>query len=76
MSLFGGTKKLRVIYGPQHNPQSVMVKLNGIAPDEPLTPKMARRASRVAHGSGYAATVWDGNIGYRLYKNSARKVYS
>ena len=61
-----------------HGHLSSLVQLNGVDPEERLTPKMARRASRVAHGSSASATVWDNehNYGYRLYPNSARKVYT
>ncbi|RLC84855.1 MAG: hypothetical protein DRJ03_13110 [Chloroflexi bacterium] len=70
-------KQLRVIYGPRGNTQAVTVELNGILADEPLTPKMARRAARIANGCGYNATVVDAaaGYGYRLYKESARKIY-
>jgi len=70
-------KNLQVITGPIGNQQTCTVILNGVDLDERLTPKMARRAARVAHGGGWAATVWDtqAGIGYRLYRRSARKLY-
>ena len=39
-------------------------------------PRMARRAARVAFGGDAQMTVWDHeyDYGYRLYKNSARKL--
>jgi hypothetical protein len=51
------------------------VKLNGVSPDEKLTPKLARRAARVACGTGYNAVVTSTeNYGYRLYKKTHRKL--
>lgn len=68
-------KTFKVASGPRYNPIVQAVQLNGIAPDERLTPKMARRACRVAIGLGYGAAVWDENgVGYKLYKSSARKL--
>lgn len=60
------------------NPQILTqtVILNGVHPDEKLTPKLARRAACVAQGHDTGVTVWSGDdFGYRLYENSARKVY-
>jgi len=70
-------KELTVITGPRGNQQQGIVQLNGVLAREPLTPKLARRAARVAQGSASGATVWDYpmGVGYRLYKQSARKLY-
>jgi hypothetical protein len=80
-------KELRVVYGPKYNAQSAVVQLNAYGEEEPLTPKMARSALRVAIGRPHGGTVWelpgrlsDGTVdydsvyGYRVYENSARKV--
>lgn len=69
-------KQLTVISGTRTNRVTQIVILNGVMPDEPLTPKLARRAARVAIGVGYGATVLDedAGVGYRLYERSARKL--
>jgi len=69
-------KQLSVSHGPRSNLLYTAVELNGVSPDEKLTPKMARRAARVACGHTIQVTVWDNehDYGYRLYRNSARKV--
>ena len=69
-------KSLTVTGGPRSNPTSIQVELNGVSPDEPLTPKLAARAARVAFGHRGGVTVWDHehDYGYRLYKYSARKL--
>ena len=69
-------KILTVTAGPRSNPVTTNVQLNGVLPEERLTPQMARRAARVAFGHSNQVTVWDGpqGRGYRLYKQSARKL--
>jgi hypothetical protein len=67
-------KEVTVAYGPADNRLQSVVRLNGVTADEPLTPKMARRASRIAHGFGHGAVVSDGVVSYRLYRHSARKL--
>lgn len=67
-------KKLSVTYGPLGNESHSTVQLNGVSADEKLTPKMARRAARIACGHSNGVTVTDGEHGYRLYKKSARKI--
>ena len=69
-------KILTVTTGPRSNPIITNVQLNGVLPNERLTPQMARRAARVAFGHSNQVTVWDSHAGhgYRLYKNSARKL--
>lgn len=68
-------KKVPVSIGPRGNRQGYQIKLNGVAPDEPLTPKMARRACRAAGAN--EGVVWeeDYSYGYRVYQNSARKIF-
>ncbi len=70
-------KEFRVIAGPKHNPVVERIQLNGVLPEEPLTPKLARRAARAAFGHSSQVTVWSANEehGYRLYKRSARKIW-
>jgi len=62
-------KEFICIAGPRYNPVTVTVTLNGVLPDERLTPKMARQAARAAFGeSDGAITVWSNDeYGYRLY---------
>jgi len=69
-------KRLTVSSGPRSNPVSTQVELNGVLPGDRLMPRMARRAARVAFGGDAQMTVWDHeyDYGYRLYKNSARKL--
>ena len=70
------SKTLTVIAGPRSNPLTANVQLNGVLPEERLTPQMARRAARVAVGHSNRVTVWDyrASYGYRLYEKSARKI--
>lgn len=67
-------KQLSVTHGPSGNESHSTVQLNGVSDDEKLTPKMARRAARIACGHSNGVTVTDGEHGYRLYRNSARKI--
>ena len=72
-------KELTVTTGPIGNQQTGIVQLNGVLPDAKLTPKLARMAARVAQGGSAGATVWDwfddyNGVGYRLYKNTHRKL--
>jgi len=70
-------KRLSVTIGPRGQQQTVQVELNGVLSAERLTPKMARRALRIAQGNDLGGTVydWDYNYGYRVYARSARKFY-
>ncbi len=70
-------KKLFAQTGPRGNPITATVQLNGVLPGERLTPKMARRAARIAFGHENGVTIYDpqANYGYRVYRNSARKFY-
>lgn len=70
-------KQMQVLYGPRENGQSVLVTLNGVTADEPLTPRLAAQAARIACGHRNGVTVWDteAGYGYRLYANTARKLY-
>jgi len=69
-------KTLTATAGPRTNPVTTSVQLNGVLPDDRLTPSMARQAARIAFGHSNRVTVWDlvANRGYRLYENSARKL--
>ena len=71
-------KTLKVISGPRYNPSVQLVQLNNVAPDNRLTPKLARRACQVAVGLGYGATVRDieHGHGYAVYEHSSRKLGS
>lgn len=73
-------KKLTVTTGKKPDQQTTLVQLRGIPSDAKLTPKLARQATRIAQGSDWPADVWDweddeNGVGYRLYKQSARKLY-
>jgi hypothetical protein len=70
-------KQVTVISGTRQSPTIQTPILNGVLPSEPLTPKLARRAARIAVGVGYGCTVLDedAGIGYRLYERSARKLH-
>ena len=70
-------KQFTVEYGPRANPARALVELNGVVPEEHLTPKLARRAARIACGHANGVTVWDSEYGhgYRLYSSSARKLH-
>lgn len=69
-------KRIKVSRGPTWNPIVNQVELNGVSPEERLTPKLARRAVLVAGGYCFPATAWDQDhdYGYRVYVNSARKL--
>jgi len=68
-------KQFTIIAGPRYNPITTTVVLNGVLDSEPLTPKLAARAARVGFGHRDAVTVWsDDDYGYRLYKNTHRKI--
>lgn len=68
-------KQFTVVSGSTTNEQINLVELNGVSEDERLTPKMARRAARVACGHNNGVTVWSNeDYGYRLYPRSARKL--
>ena len=71
------TKTLFAQAGPRSNPITANVQLNGVLPDERLTPKMARRAARIAFGHEDKVTIYDeqAKYGYRIYRKSARKFY-
>jgi len=70
-------KTLLAQTGPRSNPVTTNVQLNGVLPNERLTPKMARRAARIAFGHENGVVIYDSqaNYGYRVYRNSARKFY-
>jgi len=68
-------KKFVCSAGFLYNPALQVVSLNGVSENESLTPKMARRAARVAFGHSHSVTVWsDDSHGYRLYRNSHRRL--
>jgi len=69
-------KRIKVTRGPLQNPLVDQVQLNGVSPEERLTPKLARRAILAAGGHCFPATAWDQDFdyGYRVYVNSARKL--
>ena len=69
-------KQLLVTAGSSSNPVTSNVEINGVTEAEKLTPKLARIASRIAFGHSNQVTVVDtkNGYGYRLYKNTARKI--
>jgi len=54
----------------------VEVRLSNVAPDAILTPKLARRAARIAYGVAANCTVVDEDIAYRVtgYGVNVRRV--
>lgn len=72
-----GWKSVLCLAGAPDNQQSALVELRGTYPGEKLTPKLARRAARIAFGHSRGVWVQDRRyrIEYRLYANTARKVY-
>lgn len=62
--------------GPKSNQVHSTVQLLGILENARMTPSIAEQAARVAFGHRDGVTVWDNEhgYGYRLYKNSARKL--
>ena len=54
----------------------VEVQLNNVASDATLTPKLARRAARIAYGVAANCTVVDEDIAYRVtgYGVNVRRV--
>ena len=71
-------KRLLVKAGSIANPVVANVEINGVLEAKKLTPKLARVAARIAFGHSNRVTVLDteSGYGYRLYKNSARKIYT
>jgi len=68
-------KEFTVIHGPRYRPLVETVELNGVSPEEPLTPSLASRAALAATGHRRNVTVWSTeDYGYRLYAKSHRKV--
>lgn len=70
---------------PQYQKFETIVMVHGF---DTLTPKSARAALEIAFGINYGGEVWslplatklngidyEGVIGYRVYQNSARKLY-
>ncbi len=52
-------KLMTVVAGPRSNPITASVQINGIRPQERLTPRLARRAARVAFGHSNQVTGLD-----------------
>jgi hypothetical protein len=66
-------KVTRTVTRPQYQQFASIVTVHGF---DRLTPRAARAALEVAFGQPYGGEVWNDNgIGYRVYKNSARKMY-
>lgn len=68
----------RTVEQPQHQVFETQVQLYGF---DKLTPRAARAALEIAFGQPYGGEVWaqapaiEDTYGYRVYKNSARKVW-
>jgi len=74
----------RTVTSPQYQVFESVVKLYGF---DKLTPRAARAAIEIAHGQPYGGEVWtqvpatsegldhSQMYGYRVYKDSARKIY-
>jgi len=69
-------KELTITSGARQNPVAQLVRLNGMSPDEPLTPSMARYAAMMATGHTHGVTVYDHthDIGYRVTARSTRRL--
>jgi hypothetical protein len=67
-------KRLLVTTGAPGNENAQVMDMPGTFYGDPLTPKMAERAARIAVGHRDGVTVWDIHEarGYRLYRNSSR----
>jgi hypothetical protein len=72
----GIMKQLTVITGPTYAPVIRTVELPGALEGDTLTPALARQAAQAVVGGPVeeAVTVWDGDVGYRVYENTARKI--
>jgi hypothetical protein len=62
-------KQLQVTHGPKAAEQNVTVELPGVPQSEPLRPRMARQAARIACGHERGVTVIDteAGVGFRIY---------
>lgn len=71
-------KTLFAAAGSRENRVSTTLELLGTWSSEPLTPKMARRAARIAFGHEDAVTIYDdaAGYGYVVYRNSTRKFHA
>ncbi len=65
--------EVTVIRKSQSQSFQYTVKISGF---DRLTPRAARAALEIAFGQPYDGTVWQGRAGYRVYKNTARKVFA
>ena len=70
-------KTLSCNAGAADNPVYANVQLDGVTPGAKLTPKLARRAAKIAFGHDNCVTVFDieNRYGYRLYAKSTKKFY-
>lgn len=66
-------KVTRTVTRPQHQVFTNIVTVHGF---DRLTPRAARAALEVAFGQPYGGEVvaMNGSVGYRVYKNTARKI--
>lgn len=62
----------KIVTRPQYQVFSSEVRVNGF---DTLTPRAARAALEIAFGNGDSGIVWGNGYGYRVYKNSTRKIY-
>ena len=70
-----GWKEFICTAGSVYNSSTVLVPLQGVAPGEKLTPKLAARASIIAFGHRDKVTVRSNDDHwYRLYVNDCRKL--
>jgi hypothetical protein len=62
----------RTVHEPEFQVFAVQVRVHGF---DRLTPRAARAALEIAFGQSYGGEVWSDEYGYRVYENTARKVY-
>jgi len=65
----------RTVTSPEYQVFESQVRIYGF---DKLTPRAARAALEIAFGQPYGGEVWseETGYGYRVYKNSARKVWA
>jgi hypothetical protein len=61
----------RNVTRPEYKTFSTQVRLHGF---DRLTPRAARAALEIAFGNSNSGEVWMNGAGYRVYKNSTRKI--
>lgn len=63
----------RTVEQPQYQVFETQVQVYGF---DKLTPRAARAALEIAFGNSTSGEVWSEGYGYRVYRNSTRKVWA